>query len=63
MELQWRKSTFSPASTCVELADAGAGLVAVRNSNKPDEGTLRLSRSVLAGLLADVKAGDLDNLT
>lgn len=61
-DLTWRKSSFSPDSSCVELADAGRA-VAVRNSNHPDAGTLRLPRTALAGWLDAVKAGDLDDLT
>jgi hypothetical protein len=59
--LLWKKSTFSPGSSCVEMADAG-DVVAVRNSNHPDAGTLYLQRPALADLLAGVRAGEIDDL-
>jgi hypothetical protein len=61
--LAWRKSTFSGGGNdCVEMADAGAEGVAVRNSNHPDAGTLYLDRHPLADLFAAVKLGQLDDL-
>jgi hypothetical protein len=63
---QWRKSRYSGAQgNCVELAAVPAGgsaRVAVRNSRFPDEPALLLTRSELATLIAEVKAGDFDDL-
>ena len=59
-----RKSSFSPADNCVELfTTSDPDIVAVRNSNDYSQGTLFIRRSVLAGLIENVKAGDLDDLT
>jgi hypothetical protein len=63
MNLIWRKSTFTGQQNCVEMADAGAAGVAVRNSNHPDAGTLFFERAPLAAWLAGVAAGELDDLT
>jgi hypothetical protein len=60
--LHWRKSSFSSQTSCVEMAPNGE-LVAVRNSNHPDTGTLWLTGVQLADLLAGVKAGEVDDLT
>lgn len=59
----WRKSTFSNAQDCVELAPTGdPDLVAVRNSNDHTQGTLLVHRAVLGHLLTAIKAGALDPL-
>lgn len=60
--LRWRKSSFSPGSNCVEMADSGGDTVAVRNSNHPDAGTLHIARADLADLLTGIKAGEFDDL-
>jgi hypothetical protein len=58
----WRKSSFSGGTgTCVEVARA-SGLVLVRNSVRPDAGTLALAPAVMATWLAGVHAGDLNDL-
>ena len=60
---QWRKSRYSgKQGNCVELAAVGGTQVAVRNSRFPDEPALLLTRSELAGLLAEVKAGGFNDL-
>jgi hypothetical protein len=56
----WRKSSFS-GTNCVEMAPTSAG-VAVRNSRRPDAGTLTCSKQVLGGWLSAAKAGELDDL-
>ena len=62
--LTWRKSTFSAqASDCVEMASHPGGDVLVRNSHRPDAGTLAVARADLGALLDAVRAGDLDDLT
>jgi hypothetical protein len=58
----WRKSSFSSGGECVTVAEVG-GLVALRNSNVPERGTLLLSRAAMADLIAGCKAGELDDLT
>jgi hypothetical protein len=61
---QWRKSRHSgKLGNCVELAAVpGGSRVAVRNSRFPDEPALLLTRTELASLLSEVKAGGFDDL-
>jgi hypothetical protein len=60
---RWRKSTFSSNNAnCVELAEAGAGVL-IRDSKHPSAGHLRLARSEVAALVAAARAGELDDLT
>jgi hypothetical protein len=58
----WRKSSFSTAVECVAVSEAGSR-IALRNSNRPDGGTLMFSRGTLAAWIAGVKAGEFDDLT
>jgi hypothetical protein len=61
--IRWRKSSFSdPDGTCVALAEVEGG-IAVRNTNRPEDPPLVLSRRQVAGLLAAIKAGALDDLS
>ena len=58
----WRKSSYSVSSTaCVELAE-NAGGVLLRNSKRPEAGTLTVTRAEMAALVAGAKAGELDDL-
>jgi hypothetical protein len=55
--LTWRKSTYSgQASDCVEMAAAPDGQVLVRNSNRPDAGTIAVRPADLATWLDDLRA-------
>jgi hypothetical protein len=61
--LRWRKSTFSGAShECVEVAPAGDGRVLVRNSNRPDAGTLAVAAGSMAAWVGAAGTGQLDDL-
>jgi hypothetical protein len=61
--LNWKKSTFSGSSgDCVELAIADADVL-IRNSNRPDAGTLTIDGSAMAVWIAAGKMGALDHLT
>jgi hypothetical protein len=62
--LSWRTSSFSGAqSTCVEMAPDPGGHVLVRNSNRPDAGTLAFTPAELGAWLDACRAGHLDDLT
>lgn len=59
----WRVSSYSGSSgTCVEVADEGEHVL-VRNSQRPDAGTLSFTSSQMAAWVAGCKAGDFDDLT
>ena len=59
--LRWRKSSFSPNSSCVEVADDG-DLIAVRNSNHPAAGTLWFTRTDMAAWIHACADGEFDDL-
>jgi hypothetical protein len=59
----WRKSSFSGPNggTCVEIAATDDGVL-VRNSNRPDAGTIAFTRAELAAWIDGCKAGEFDDL-
>lgn len=60
--MRWQKSTYSSSNgTCVELATDGTSAY-VRNSNRPEAGTLTLTADAWRELLDAAKAGALDGL-
>lgn len=59
---QWRKSSQSGAGECVTVAQVG-DCIALRNSKRPDEGTLLFERGAMAVWIAGCKAGRFDYLT
>jgi hypothetical protein len=61
-ELVWRKSRRSGfQGNCVELADAG-DTIGVRNSRFPQGAVLAFPTGDMAGFLAAIKSGELDDL-
>ncbi|MFI5063869.1 MAG: DUF397 domain-containing protein [Streptosporangiales bacterium] len=55
-ETAWRKSSFSAYNgSCVEVADLGAGLVAVRDSKRDKGPILVFSRAEWVIFIADIK--------
>jgi hypothetical protein len=60
--LRWRKSSYSPNTNCVELAELPDGTIAIRNSNHPDAGTLTFPRPAIAAWITAAKSGHLDDL-
>jgi hypothetical protein len=58
----WRKATRSTSGNggCVEIAGNLPGIVAIRDSKRPEEGAHVVERSAFAAFLADVKAGRYD---
>jgi phosphoribosyl-AMP cyclohydrolase len=63
-DLKWRISSFSgDQGSCVELALARDGRVAVRNSNDRDAGTVFFTRREMEAWVRGAKAGEFDDLT
>ena len=62
-DLTWRKSSFSGTNggACVEVAQTDEGIL-VRNSKRPNEGTIAFTRSELAAWIDGCKAGEFDDL-
>ena len=59
----WRKSSFSgPDGHCVEYAALPDTTVAMRNSNRPDDGVLVFTRAELGAWLRGCRAGEFDDL-
>jgi hypothetical protein len=61
-DLDWRTSSFTDRGNCVAVAELDDGRVALRNSNRPQSGTLLLSRPALHAWIAGLKAGEFDDL-
>jgi hypothetical protein len=58
----WRKSSYSgQQGNCVEIA-GDKELIAIRNSNHPDAGTILFDRAEMAAWIAGCKAGEFDDL-
>lgn len=61
-ELTWRISSFTGTGTnCVAVAETDR-LLAIRNSNHPDDGTIVVERSAFGALLGSIKLGEQDDL-
>jgi len=58
----WRKATRSTSGSggCVEVARNLPGLVAIRDSKRPEDGAHVVEHPAFAAFLADVKAGRYD---
>jgi hypothetical protein len=58
----WRKASRSYPENggCVEIASNLPGVIAVRDSKRPEGGAHVVSRGAFAAFLADVKAGRYD---
>ena len=56
----WRKSSFSAAGSCVELAQLPDGRIAIRNSNAPSDGITFFTRVEIDAFLKGAKAGEFD---
>ncbi|GAA2485585.1 hypothetical protein GCM10010406_22220 [Streptomyces thermolineatus] len=62
-DAQWRKSSFSGNNgTCVEVAALADGRIAVRNSNRPEAGTVFFTSAEMDAWVKGVKAGEFDDL-
>ena len=60
--VEWRESSFSSGGDCVSFAKLHDGTIAVRNSKRPDAGTIFLMPRALAAWLAGAKSGEFDDL-
>jgi hypothetical protein len=58
----WRKASRSNGGNggCVEIAANLPGVIAVRDSKRPEGGAHVVQRATFAAFLADVKAGRYD---
>jgi hypothetical protein len=57
----WRKASLSAANGgCVEIAVNLPGVIAVRDSKRPEGGAHVVSRATFAAFLADARAGRYD---
>lgn len=59
---QWRKAARSTSGNggCVEVATNLPGVVAIRDSKRPEDGAHVVTPTSFAAFLADVKAGRYD---
>jgi len=62
MTLNWRKSSYSNNGQCVEVAETDDGIL-VRNSNRPDAGTIEFTRAEMAAWIEGCKAGEFEDIT
>jgi hypothetical protein len=55
----WRKAARSTSGTggCVEIASNLPGVIAIRDSKRPEDGAHVVAPAAFAAFLADVKAG------
>jgi hypothetical protein len=59
---KWRKASRSTSGNggCVEVATNISGVVAIRDSKRPEAGAQVVDRAAFIAFLADVKAGRYD---
>ena len=59
---EWRKASRSTSGNggCVEVAANLPGVVAIRDSKRPEDGAHVVDRVMFAAFLADLKAGQYD---
>jgi len=61
--VRWIKSSFSAHNgECVEFAALDDGHVALRSSNRPQDGVILFTRSEIAAWLQGAKHGEFDHL-
>jgi hypothetical protein len=56
---KWRKASRSTSGNggCVEVADNLPGIVAIRDSKRPEDGACVVDRDAFDAFLADIKDG------
>lgn len=59
----WRKAARSTSGNggCVEVASNLPGVVAIRDSKRPEDGAHLVTPEAFASFIADVKAGRFDH--
>jgi predicted secreted Zn-dependent protease len=60
--MAWRKASRSGTGNCVQVAAAGRGMIAVRDSKNPEGGLLIYTPSEWAAFIDGVKNGEFDDL-
>lgn len=61
--VSWKKSTKSQGnSNCVELAEIGKNVVAIRDSKNKNGPALTFSRTDTADFISYIKSGGLDDI-
>ncbi len=58
----WRIASFCTSATCVQVAQAAADVVAVRDSKDTRGAVLTFSRAEFSAFVQGVKAGEFDDL-
>jgi hypothetical protein len=62
--VRWIKSSFSANNgTCVEFAALDDGQIALRSSNRPQDGAILFTRAEISAWLQGAKHGEFDHLT
>jgi hypothetical protein len=61
-QLSWRKSSFSTAGGCIEVAPLGGGNLALRDSKNPDAGYFVYTEYEWHCFIRAVLAGEFDDL-
>lgn len=59
---RWRKSSYSSAGNCVEIAELPDGRIGIRNSNHPSEAATVFTRSEIDAFLRGAKSGEFDDM-
>ncbi len=60
-QASWRKASLSAHNGgCVEVAANLPGVMAIRDSKRPEKGALVVGRAAFARFLADVRSGRYD---
>ncbi|MGW0247377.1 DUF397 domain-containing protein [Nocardia goodfellowii] len=61
-DLNWRVSSYSDNGTCVQVAKGPNGNILVRNSNRPDAGTVEFTPAEVDAFFKGAAAGEFEDL-
>lgn len=56
----WRRSSRCDSSACVEVANLGGDIVAIRDSKDPNGPILRLTQGEWSAFVKGIRHGDFD---